>query len=944
MNCTCGCCDGVRAVTPATIENRPGLGAIAARIGTHSSFLETMRARLSAADFPELAGLRTRDAADPAIALLDGCALLADVLTFYQERIANEGYLRTATERRSLVELARLIGYAPRPGVAASVFLAFGIEKDAPPTVIPRGSKANSVPRPGETMQAFETSADLPARFAWNAIRPRQVQPQTLATILRDGIFLSGTGTRLTPGDLLLLARAGTDTQSPAFVATVEPDAAAKRTRVTLRGYDEASDAGGEDALSSWLAALLTPAAQPPLSSAQLPRAVAHSFAQGADTLPTLLTRLAPALATSLYPALRNAAAPVEQPLEVYAMRIVARPFGHNAPLRLQQIGDRATPPEFAEWTFHPTDDITYGPTTIALDADHDVAPDTRLVIERADGKMIDVTKVDVIRHLSLARFGLGGPSVLLSWKDDGAPWLDKDDDFAMIRGSRVWLGSERLALADAPITDAVAGDTIDLDDVYEGLDTGRWLIVEGERSDVRDPRGRPVPGLRATELVMLAGVTQRVRGTAPPTDDGQGDGQGDGQSDGTGSPSMTATSGPKDPDGPQPGDTVHSTITIAASTATGAPGLAYRYKRDTVTIHANVAHATHGETRAETLGDGNAAQAMQRFALRQPPLTYVSARTPAGVANTLALRVNDVLWHEVATLATAGATDRSYTIATDDDGMVVATFGNGVRGMRVPSGRGNVKARYRSGIGAGGNVAARQISLLASRPLGVKDVVNPIHAAGGADREDGEAIRRNAPIAIMALDRLLSTSDYADFARGFAGIGKAVATLVGTRVNVVIAGVDDAPIDAGSDLYANLKDALRRFGDPLVPLTLTACRRSTLIVQAGVRIDRDYMWEAVEPQVRAALLAAFAFDRRDPGAPAFLSHAFRAIQSVRGVVSADIDVFDAVSFEQVSDLDGAALAGLLTQARARIDVAPDRIAYLSPAVPDTLILQELPS
>jgi len=63
--------------------------------------------------------LKTRDPSDPAIALLDSWALVADVLSFYQERIANEGYLRTALERRSVLELARLIGYQLRPGVAA---------------------------------------------------------------------------------------------------------------------------------------------------------------------------------------------------------------------------------------------------------------------------------------------------------------------------------------------------------------------------------------------------------------------------------------------------------------------------------------------------------------------------------------------------------------------------------------------------------------------------------------------------------------------------------------------------------------------------------------------------------------------------------------------------------------------------------------------------------
>ena len=44
------------------------------------------------------------------------------MLTFYQERIANEAYLRTATERVSLLELARLIDYELRPGVAASTY------------------------------------------------------------------------------------------------------------------------------------------------------------------------------------------------------------------------------------------------------------------------------------------------------------------------------------------------------------------------------------------------------------------------------------------------------------------------------------------------------------------------------------------------------------------------------------------------------------------------------------------------------------------------------------------------------------------------------------------------------------------------------------------------------------------------------------------------------
>src|SRR5262249_14813917 len=136
----CGCCRGIEAITPVTNASPPGLSLIPYRVGTHSTFFETMLARLSTLSLTlspsnggssrqirPLLALTTRSEQDPSIAFLDACATIADVLTFYQERIANEGFLRTATERRSILELARLVGYELRPGVAASAFLAFTV-------------------------------------------------------------------------------------------------------------------------------------------------------------------------------------------------------------------------------------------------------------------------------------------------------------------------------------------------------------------------------------------------------------------------------------------------------------------------------------------------------------------------------------------------------------------------------------------------------------------------------------------------------------------------------------------------------------------------------------------------------------------------------------------------------------------------------------------------
>jgi hypothetical protein len=111
----CGCCE-VGPEEPS-VSNRPGLTAVAYRIGTHPDFLRRMLAALPAAPYPHdpsdanrprpLESLTTRSTDDPSIALLDAWATVADVLAFYQERIANEGYLRTVTELRSVLEPAR---------------------------------------------------------------------------------------------------------------------------------------------------------------------------------------------------------------------------------------------------------------------------------------------------------------------------------------------------------------------------------------------------------------------------------------------------------------------------------------------------------------------------------------------------------------------------------------------------------------------------------------------------------------------------------------------------------------------------------------------------------------------------------------------------------------------------------------------------------------------
>lgn len=340
------------------------------------------------------------------------------------------------------------------------------------------------------------------------------------------------------------------------------------------------------------------------------------------------------------------------------------------------------------------------------------------------------------------------------------------------------------------------------------------------------------------------------------------------------------------------PGDSLHTAIRFAES-------LKYCFKRDSVKIHGNVVNATHGETREEILGNGDARQAFQSFELKQAPLTFTAASNPSGVDSSLLVRVNDIQWHEVECLVALEPKDRRFGTKTDAEDKTTIIFGNGREGARLPTGVANIRATYRNGIGQGGNVRAEQISLLKSKPLGIKEVINPLRASGGADREHEDQARHNIPLAVKALDRLVSVQDYEDFSRVYAGIGKASATELsdGRRqiVHLTIAGADDIPIDDTSDLYKNLYTALHDFGDPYQAVELAIRERLMMVLQARVKIHPDFEWETVSEKLRESLLGHFSFANRELGQDVFLSEILSVMDNVAGVVYIDIDAFGGV-------------------------------------------------
>ena len=402
------------------------------------------------------------------------------------------------------------------------------------------------------------------------------------------------------------------------------------------------------------------------------------------------------------------------------------------------------------------------------------------------------------------------------------------------LRGTSVRGESERLTLADLPIPNPVQGARIDLDGFYLGLDAGRTVLLEGEPVDL--------PGVRVLEVLTLERVT------------------------------------------------VEGGYTILWPTQS----LQHAYVRTSVTINANLVDSTHGSLKSEVLGSGNASQAFQRFTLRQPPLTYVTAPTASGAQSTLVVYVDGIRWHEVPTLYGTGPNDRVYVTRLDDKGGTTVEFGDGATGSRLTTGSENVQAAYRQGIGLVGDVGAGELSLLLTRPPGVKSVANPVAAAGAADAEHEDEARENAPLTVLTLDRIVSLDDYEDFARAFAGVAKALATPIRDRtgewVLVTVAGPNGAMIDPNGDLGTNLAKAMVSEGDVLARFELRSFRPATFEIAAKLAVDPDHQAPLVLAAADAALRDAFSFDNRSFAQSVAQSEVEAVLQAVDGVIGVDLD------------------------------------------------------
>lgn len=926
MSRPCGCCQPSAPLVPAPKYNRPGLSAIAYRVGTYARFRETMLEAI--AGTPELAGLTTRQSDDYAITFFDLWAAVLDVLTFYQERYANEAFLRTARQAASLQRLARLLDYSPRPGVAALDELAFTIDAGRE-VAIPVGLRVQSVPQGSEPPQTFETLETVTADARFNRLRvyPAPAPANPLAQGSTGAVLDRLDGPRmaaaLSPNDAVVLFNdGGSDFPEQKKIGAL----AVADDRVGLK----------------WTTAI-----------------------QGADWSPATLA---------------------------YKFRRTFRLYGYNAPATFMQATQTDSAPGGLQWNVVSTDFSNPGGTTFALDSRYnDLAVGTQLLfvapaapqapalnaVAVEEGavqatlsavfdeflgtgfkpemglNLASVEGIDIIASPAGAIFNLPGLQTILvtvtqtsqtpvSVKGQGQqsnPSSPISDTVTQVTVQPVNPQNAIGAISDirSVVVYELAGDPIAFwASAYGARLTSATVYLPGvlvqDENGVAIETGRTisqnafVPGVRirpddlevGRKVLLLDGAGQAIQAAVQ-------------------SPAVLDAAA-----GAAAGAFCHLVLTLNVESIS--------LDAASAVLLGNVALASHGETVShEVLGSGDASETFQQFALQKQPLTYVPSSAPGGVTSSLSVAVNRVRWAEAPELYAQPPTAQVYSTRQNDAGNTIVQFGDGNSGALLPTGTANVVASYRVGSGLAGRVAANSLTTLLDRLPYLTAATNPLAADGGADPEAPAAVRQNAPRTVRTFGRAVSLRDFEDLIAAPGEVAKALATWVwdglAPAVHLTVAGQEGG---AFRDL-TSLGNTLANARDPNFRLLVDNYSPVPLLVAAKLWIDPTYGQADVLAAAQQALLDGLSFDRLGLGLSIPLSQIYLILQGVGGVTGADVTLF---GFKQPTGMSNADFQADLTSrgvtrlANGAVAPVQDQLrifgARPNPAAPGTVLAAEL--
>jgi hypothetical protein len=346
-----------------------------------------------------------------------------------------------------------------------------------------------------------------------------------------------------------------------------------------------------------------------------------------------------------------------------------------------------------------------------------------------------------------------------------------------------------------------------------------------------------------------------------------------------------------------------------------------------------------HSQSRPQEILGSSTGEPNQSFRLSQAPV----------LLDSLVVEVNEgagwVRWERRENLLyyigadgrvmISGPDARDYAVQFDEQSNAWVMFGDGVYGRRPPTGINNIRATYRTGGGAAGNVPAGAITTAATVIPLLNGVSNPLSAAGGAEAESLDHAVRFGPLAFRSGQRAVTLADFVALAHQAGGIAKVRARSSGwNRVELFIApegsSCGPAPEDLKKRILSFFED--RRMASVFIQIQDPVC--VPIDVTLEVVPDPHFHASTVRQEVETAVQALFAFERVDFGYTLYLSDVYSAVEALPSVVAVNVTRFrrqDSAGLapdlqSQLLSLNLAALPGLndLIQRAATLQVEAD--------------------
>ncbi len=785
MSCPCD-----EKVIFSSLDIPAGLDSLSRQMAGFPEFRQAMLTGLRK-QYP-LKNWQARDEDDLGVMLLEMWAYVCDVLSFYDEVITNENYLRTAQLRTSLHKLSGLLSYVPRPAVASSVVMT-AIVEGRKALSLRQGTAFRSEAFDGEAPQVFELSSDTtlhPLNNSWKLVPQRP----TLISGTHSTLLLHDEHKKLQKDDVFI-----------ADASSTSVHLVTKRESIT--GDDE----------EKYVQLTIVPDLI--LSTAVLPENIALSAPSQSAGLWTMGSSPQAVISSSTELVLNG----LYRQLQAGQKVLVSRGSEYRWFSLLKVADTMMNITTGGDYTID-DEDVTVNPV---------VAPATRLTLDTS---------------LNNASRTAAGAS---NWSNSNASELQVH--YAFIKAGDLILQRET------------------------SINENSTLKLKPHRGNkIQQPVDACSPAVFVLRDVNQVSI------------------QGNGTLDySTGELTFQGTDW----------DDVLTPVINALG---------------------NIINATRGETVSnEILGSGDASQAGQIFKLKKNPLTYIAAPVSddeRGVSSTLTVRVDGIEWKEVASFYGYEENDEIYIVRQNDAQESLITFGDGIRGRRLPTGTDNVIASYRFGAGAA-VPPANTINQLAKPVKGLSSVVNPFAAAGGSDEEDAEGIRGHAPQSALLLGRAISVPDFIAATTGLAGVKAAQAQWRWNNqrqrpvIQIWYIGTSDS---------RTISTALRNLADPSIALDVQKSSPRALSLSFDVEVDSAYVSTQVLTVIHKTLIdennGMLSQKNIGIGAPLYRSRLFEVILNIPGTIAVTNIQHDNTAFEEMAikpadpgdyfTVDGSLIAG----------------------------------